>query len=223
MTVSLDTDITIHLYHAGKEDLLFKYFNKLYMHEFILEREIRNKSTYVYKKIQEEQKAGRITVVDTKYLIRLGMKKVFEDQLADIKILFDFGEANAVALASVLGIAALVTDDTKDYGPHETLLKECIEDVIPFAFYELLYLDYLTSNDDFDGFLQEYNHINHIAYPDRPMSFHSRILRTVHRFSSKGTRRDITWMENFCKERNIDYRYKMQQLRKHLRSNTASQ
>lgn len=38
MDVSLDTDITIHLYQAGREKLLFKYFDKLYMHEFILER-----------------------------------------------------------------------------------------------------------------------------------------------------------------------------------------
>ncbi len=217
MDVSLDTDITVHLYNAGKEDLLFRYFNKLYMHEFILEREIRNKSACVYKKIQEEQKAGRITIVNTKYLIGLGMKKVFEDQLADIKILFDFGEANAVALACALGIAALVTDDTKDYGPHETLLKECIEDVIPFAFYELLYLDYLDSDDDFDGFLNEYHHINQIAYPDRPMSFHNRIARTVQRFSRRGTKRDIRWMENFCREKNIDYRYKMQLLQRHLK------
>lgn len=39
MDVSLDTDITIHLYQADREELLFKYFDKLYMHEFILERE----------------------------------------------------------------------------------------------------------------------------------------------------------------------------------------
>ena len=40
MNVSLDTDITIHLYSAGSEYLLYKYFDKLYVHEFILEREI---------------------------------------------------------------------------------------------------------------------------------------------------------------------------------------
>lgn len=52
--LSLDTDITIHLYDAGKEELLFKYFDKCYMHEFILEREIKNKSLEVYNKILEE-------------------------------------------------------------------------------------------------------------------------------------------------------------------------
>ena len=42
MDVSLDTDITIHLYNAGKEELLYKYFDKCYMHEFIIERELKN-------------------------------------------------------------------------------------------------------------------------------------------------------------------------------------
>lgn len=130
MDVSLDTDITIHLYDAGKEELLFKYFDKLYMHEFILEREIKNKSNDVYKKITTEIEAGKIIKVTQRYLIDIGMQKSFEDNLYDIKALFDFGEANAVALAATLGIAALVTDDTKDYGPHDTLVKEYVEDII---------------------------------------------------------------------------------------------
>lgn len=109
MEVSLDTDITIHLYDAGKEELLFKYFDKCYMHEFILEREIKNKSLEVYNKILEENEKGRIIKVTQGYLIDIGMRKSFEDKVYELKVLFDFGETNAVALASVLGIAALVT------------------------------------------------------------------------------------------------------------------
>ena len=180
MDISLDTDITIHLYNAGKEELLFKYFDSLYIHEFILEHEIKNKSSDVYKRLK--------------------------------------CEANAIALASALGIAALATDDTKEYGPHDTLLKECIEDVIPFAFYELLYLEYLESNDDFDRLKNEYEHINHIAYPERPMNFISRIKRVVRRFSSHGTNRDFVWMRSFCSARNIDYNRKMQLLFPHLKN-----
>lgn len=216
MDVSLDTDITIHLYHAGKEELLFKYFDKLYMHEFILEHEIKNKSKIVYQKIKEEQANQRIIVVTQKYLIDLGMKKTFENHVYDIKTLFDYGEVNAVALAATLGIAALATDDTKDYGPHETLLKELVEDVIPFAFYELLYLDYLQSDDAFNDFLKEYDNINKTAYPDHPMNFTRRIRRVIRRFGKNGTNRDIQWMNNFCTNYQINYEQKMKALLPHL-------
>ena len=63
MDVSMDTDITIHLFNSGKENLLYKYFENCYMHEFILEREIKNKSLQVYNKIYEEIEKGRITKV----------------------------------------------------------------------------------------------------------------------------------------------------------------
>lgn len=217
MDVSLDTDITIHLYSAGKEELLFKYFNNLYIHEFVLEREIRNKSSDVYKKITDEIKCGKIIKVTQRYLIDIGMKKSFESQLYDIKTLFDFGEANAVALAATLGIAALVTDDTKDYGPHDTLVKEYVENIIPFSFYELLYLEYLQSDDAFVQLKIDFEKINKIAYPEYPMSFLKRIKRVIRRFSSRGSNRDITWMNNFCQNHSIDYRAKMQILQPHLK------
>lgn len=216
MHVSLDTDITIHLYNAGKEELLFKYFDKLYIHEFILEKEIKNKSICVYDKINTEINSGKIIKVTQRYLIDIGMKKSFEDKLYDIKALFDFGEANAVALASSLGIAALVTDDTKAYGPHDTLVKEYIEDIIPFSFYELLFLEYLQSEDDFQQFKSDYDKINSIAYPKYPMNFLSRVKRVVRRFSSQGTNRDIQWMNDFCQQHSIYYRVKMKLLYSHL-------
>ena len=218
MDVSLDTDITIHLYNAGKENLLFGYFDTLYIHEFILEREIKNKSLEIYKKIKQEIEKGKIINVTQRYLIDIGMKTIFEKQLWDIKELFDFGEANAVALATTLGISALVTDDTKPFGPHETLLNEIIEDVMPFAFYELLYLEYLKSDDAFDEFVTSYDKINMLAYPKRPMSFLSRIKRVISRFSNKrGVKRDVKWMMEFCERNAIIYKDKMQILYSHLK------
>ena len=216
MDVSLDTDITIHLYNAGKEELLFKYFDKIYIHEFILEKEMKNKSIDVYNKIHNEINNGKIILVNQRYFIDIGMKKSFEDKLYEVKILFDFGEANAVALASVLGIAALITDDTKEHDPHDTLVNEYIEDIIPFAFYELLYLEYLQSDDAFDQLKYDYDIINHIAYPEHPMDFLSRMKRIVRRFSSRGSNRDFIWMNTFCEERFIDYKLKMRMLHSHL-------
>jgi predicted nucleic acid-binding protein len=217
MDVSLDTDITIHLYEAGKEELLFKYFDKLYMHEFILEREIKNKSITVYNRIKGEIEEGRIIKVTQRYLIELGMKTTFENLLYEIKVLFDYGEANAVALAAALGISALVTDDTKDFGPHETLVREYIENIMPFAFYELLYLEYLQSDDDFNEFENSYDEINNIAYSEHPMDFIKRVRRTVRRFSQRnGTKRDTEWMIKFCNMHEINYGSKVKVLLKHL-------
>lgn len=212
MDVSLDTDIIIHLYDAGKEELIYKYFDKCYIHEFVLEREIKNKSTTVYNKIIKEIEAGKIIKVTQRYLIEIEMKKQFEDKVYELQTLFDFGETNAVALASVLGIAALVTDDTKEQGPHDTLVKEYVEDIIPFSFYELLYLDYLQSGD-YDNFKNDFDEINKAAYPQYPMDFLSRIKRVVRRFGKYGSERDKNWMIDFCNEKNIDYRSAMQKLK----------
>lgn len=215
MDVSLDTDITIHLYNAGKEELLFRYFDKCYMHEFILEREIKNKSLIVYNKINKEIENGKIIKVTQQYLININMKNQFENRVYEFQTLFDFGETNAIALASVLGIAALVTDDTKEQGPHDTLVKEYVEDIIPFSFYELLYLDYLQLND-YDKLKEDYDLINEIAYPKHPMNFISRIKRVVRRFSKNGSDRDIKWMRDFCNEKHINYRNAMRELKSHL-------
>lgn len=217
MDVSLDTDITIHLYNAGKEELLFKYFDKCYVHEFILEREIKYKSQDVYKQVKSEIESGKIILVTQKYLIDIKMKRYFENKRDEIEVLFDFGEANAIALASTLGIAALVTDDTKEFGPHDTLVKELVEDIIPFSFYELLFLDYLQSDDDFDELQESFEWINRIAYPQFPMSFKSRISRVVRRFNKNGTERDRKWIEKFCRNREIDYKSRMKKLLHHLR------
>lgn len=37
MDVSLDTDIVVHLYKAGMKELLYQYFDKVYIHIFLLE------------------------------------------------------------------------------------------------------------------------------------------------------------------------------------------
>jgi predicted nucleic acid-binding protein len=216
MDVSLDTDIVIHLYKANMKELLFHYFDNLYIHEYLLENEVRNKSTDVYNQVCCDISEGKITVVNNAYLSNIGMQKTFDALVWDYKNLFDFGEVNAVALASTLGIAALVSDDTKDYGPHDTLVKEAIEDVIPFAFYELLFLQYLESDDDYDTFLNSFQKVNCISF-SKPMGFVSRIKRVVKRFSSNGSKRDYSWMIEFCKSRNIDYNHKMRCLLANLK------
>lgn len=215
MDVSLDTDIVIHLYKARMKELLFYYFDRLYIYEYLLEKEMKKKSMDVYNEFHKDIDDGKIIVVNNSYLVNIGMQKTFEEKLYDFKNLFDFGEANAIALAASLGIAALVTDDTKQYGPHESLVKELVEDVIPFAFYELLFLNYIESKIDLNQLKEIYELINITSF-EKPMGFSGRISRVARRFSKHGTERDILWMKNFCKTKKIDYGIKMRLLRDFL-------
>ncbi|WP_078544763.1 hypothetical protein [Litchfieldia alkalitelluris] len=70
-----------------------------------------------------------------------------------------------------MGLVAFVSDDTKEFGPHETLIKELIEDVISFAFYELLFLSYLNSNISLQEMKIEFEDITTISMNCHPMNF----------------------------------------------------
>ncbi len=107
--------------------------------------------------------------------------------------------------------------NTKEFGPHETLVKELIEDVIPFAFYELLFLRYLSGEFTAEEMNREFNEITSKSMNGRPMNFRSRMLRTVRRFSYKsGTKRDCDWIHSYCKSNSINYKRKMIGLKQYL-------
>ena len=48
MNASIDTDVVIHLYLSDKQGLFFEIFDKLYMHEYLYEKELKRKSLQVY-------------------------------------------------------------------------------------------------------------------------------------------------------------------------------
>lgn len=112
-----------------------------------------------------------------------------------------------------------ITIHLYDAGKEEVLFKyfdKCyMHEFIPFSFYELLYLDYLQS-EDYEKLKEDYDKINKTAYPKHPMDFVSRIKRVVHRFSRHGSDRDKKWMREFCNNLEIDYRSKMLKLQSHL-------
>lgn len=210
MNASLDTDVVIHLYLSGKQGIIFSFFDKLYMHEYLYEKELKNKSIAVYENLTEDVEAERIRIITNKDLIEMGIKGLFEEYKRDYEYLFDDGELYAVSLAKAMGLVAFVSDDTKEYGPHETLVKELIEDVIPFAFYELLFLRYLNSNLSLEDMQIEFEEVTSISMNRHPMNFRKRMLMTARRFSQKhGTERDFSWIYEFCERREIDYKQKM--------------
>lgn len=207
MDVSVDTNILIHLYNAYSKELLLSSFDKVYAYEYIIDAELIGNSKEVYIQVEEDIKEGRIIKVTNANLVDKGIKELFDEHYRDFKILFagDRGEAYAVALASVIGIEAFVSDDTKEGGPHETLVKELIEDVVPFAFYELLFLKYLNSEINCDEFKIEFDKISETM--SKPMEFKSRINRILRRYhKDKSSDRDYYWLKNFCDEHNVDLR-----------------
>lgn len=116
-----------------------------------------------------------------------------------------------------MGIAAFVSDDTKDQGPHQTLVKEIIEDVMPIAFYELLFLKYLNSEITMNEMLEQFEIVTSASMRKHPMNFRSKICSTVRRFSEKyGTKRDNEWIKGYCRDRDINFKDKMRQMRPFL-------
>ncbi|MBS4030252.1 MAG: hypothetical protein KGZ63_02370 [Clostridiales bacterium] len=217
MKASLDTDIVIHLYGSGKEGLIFNYFDQLYMHAYLYERELKLKSVPVYKKLTTDVVAGRIEIVTTKDLVDMGIQGLFERYKRDYEYLFDSGELYAVSMAKAMGLMAFVSDDTKEYGPHETLVKELIEDVMPFAFYELLFLNYLSSEINLVEMHREFDEVTSQTMNLHPMKFRTKMLLTARRFSHRhGTERDYSYVRDFCQQHKVDYRVKMRGLKEYL-------
>ena len=218
MNASLDTDIIIHLYKSGKKELLFEFFDDLYIHEFLLENEVRTNSEQVYIELLEDIKAKSIQVITTNDLINMGIKNLFEDYVKEYACLFDRGELRAIALAKLLGIAAFVSDDTKSGGPHQLLVNEYIEDIIPFAFYELLFLKYLQSELTAKQYYDSFKQVTDTSMSERPMNFNSKVKETVRRFTKGGSERDLKWRDNFCNKQNINLKQRMQELKQFLQT-----
>lgn len=219
MDASVDANIFIHLYQATLKELLFTSFDHLYVYEYVLDEEIRKNNQAVYKEVSNDILAGRLIRVGLADLIEKGIKTLFEKEYQDNLKLFayDRGEAYTVALSTVLGIEALVTDDTKRGGPHETLLNEYIEDVIPFCFYEILFLKFLKSELSCEELQANFDHISN--YFTIQMKFQSKIRAVLRRFSRRyGTERDLEWIQDFCAENKVDLREKVVGLGEYLRS-----
>ncbi len=217
MNASLDTDVVIHLYGSDKEGLIFHFFDQLYMHEYLYEQELKKKSLVDYQKVAADVESGRIVIVSNKDLINMGIQGLFQRYKREYDDLFDSGELYAVSLAKAMGLVAFVSDDTKEFGPHETLVKEFIEDVMPFAFYELLFLKFLSSEMELEEMHREFECVTTQTMHQYPMKFTSRMKKTVMRFSQKyGSARDFDWVSRYCQQQQIDYRDKMRRLKEYL-------
>lgn len=122
--------------------------------------DMKTKSLQVYEEYKKDIESGCISLITNAKLVKMGIKGLFEEYKESNKYLFDIGELHAIALAKAMGIVAFVSDDTKDEGPHQTLVKELIQGVIPFAFYELLFLKYLHSQISVQEMFNSFEEVN---------------------------------------------------------------
>ena len=141
MRASLDTNVIIHFYKAGLENILFNFFDD---GVFIYEQ-IRNIELYTDQKLKDLQ-----------------IYKIFEYNFSENRNLYgtgDLGEVYAISLAQTLGAYSLVTDDTKQGGPYMSLLQ-FEDEVMPFTFADVLILRYLVGNADENQTVNDFNMIN---------------------------------------------------------------
>lgn len=217
MDASIDTDIVIHLYGSSREELFFHFFDQLYMHAYLYEQELKFKAATIYQKVTADVEKKRIKIISGKDLTALGVQGLFERYKREYEYLFDSGELYAVAMAKAMGTEVILSNDTKDFGPHETLVKELIEDIMPFAFYELLFLKYLSSEINLEEMHWEFDSVTTQTMSRYPMKFRTKMMMTARRFSqSHGTERDYHWMKQYCQDKDINYKSKMRELKKYL-------
>lgn len=100
-------------------------------------------------------------------------------------------------MAKTLGCICLVTDDIKERGLHYTLMRIPDSDVMPFAFYEILFLDYLEER----------------ITEEKLLDCSSKLKAFIRRFWTDPYREnEKEWMKSFCTEKNINAKQKIQKL-----------
>ncbi len=219
MDASLDTNVIIHLYTANLQTILFNRFERLTVYEYIRNQEMEKHAEPEIKEMfDRDVELGKIQLITNTYIRELGMYNIFQYHVQDIKILFDgsdLGEVYAIAMAKTLGCISLVTDDIKERGPHYTLMRMHDSDVLPFAFYELLFLDYIEEKLTEKELLDNFNTVCY--HSNLTINLLSKLKAFIKRFWSSPYRdSEKEWMKLFCSKNSIDAKFKMQNLYMYL-------
>lgn len=163
MRASLDTNVIIHFYKAGLENILFNFFDEgVFIYEQIRNIELENHGQEVLNRVDSDISCGKIELYTDQKLKDLQIYKIFEYNFSENRNLYgtgDLGEVYAISLAQTLGAYSLVTDDTKQGGPYMSLLQ-FEDEVMPFTFADVLILRYLVGNADENQTVNDFNMIN---------------------------------------------------------------
>ena len=206
MKASVDTNVLIHLYRADKQKLMFDMFDKVYADEFIINVELENHGSDIISMVKADIDEGKITLCDKKWLLDHKIHSLYSEYLTEEKTLFlpgDQGEAAAIALARVTGAVSLLTDDTKIYGPHYTLIRRPDVQIIPLAYYEMIILACIVGKCTVDGAIEIFEAV-HNGSPDQNFTFISKLRKFVSRFIHEPVKKEgKEWFYDFCRDCNV--------------------
>lgn len=196
MRASLDTNVIIHFYRAGLQEILFDFFEEgVFIYEQIRKIELVNHAADLLDIIDADIMSGRMEVYTDEKLKEKAVYRIFLENVNDNRMLYgsgDLGEVYAISLAQTLGAYSLVTDDIKQGGPYMSLLQ-FDDDVMPFTFADVLILRYLIGTVDEFQTVQDFNTINLVS--DMNWTFRSQVTKFIKRFWSDPYRNeDQTWI-----------------------------
>lgn len=211
MRASLDTNVIIHFYKAGLQEILFTFFDEgVFIYEQIRNVELENHGQDILNQVDTDIASGKIELYTYQRLKELQVHKIFENNVNENRNLYgtgDLGEVYAISLAQTLGAYSLVTNDTKQGGPYMSLLQ-FEDDIMPFTFADVLILRYLLGTVDENQTVKDFNSIN--ISSNLNWSFKSQVTKFVKRFFQEPYRdEDTVWIKKFAVENNINIKRKL--------------
>lgn len=218
MRASLDTNVIIHFYKAGLQDILFNFFDEgVFIYEQIRNIELENHGQEVRDKVDNDIASGKIELYTDQILKDLQVYKVFEHNVLENRNLYgsgDLGEVYAISLAQTIGAYSLVTDDTKQGGPYMSLLQ-FDDDIMPLTFADVLILRYLDGDADESLTVKDFNLINNSS--NLNWSFRSQVSKFIKRFLKDPYRsEDTEWIRNLAATKGFSIKEKLAALSKLL-------
>lgn len=218
MRASLDTNVIIHFYKAGLQDILFDFFDEgVFIYEQIRNIELENHGQEILDKVDSDIVSGKIELYTNQKLKELQVYKIFENNVLENRNLYgsgDLGEVYAISLAQTIGAYSLMTDDTKQGGPYMSLLQ-FDDDIMPFTFADVLILRYLVGNVDEHKTVTDFNLINNSSSLN--WSFKSQVTKFIKRFFKDPYRsEDTEWIRNLAATKGFSIKEKLAALSKLL-------
>lgn len=218
MRASLDTNVIIHFYKAGIQNILFVFFDEgIFIYEQIRYVELEHHGKDMLSLVDADIAAGKIELYTDQKLKEQSVYKIFENNVQENRYLYgsgDLGEVYAISLAQTLGAYSLVTDDTKQGGPYMSLLQLDYE-IMPFTFADVLILRYLVGTFDEYQTVNDFELINSSSQLN--WSFKSQVTKFIKRFFKEPYREEERlWIQSIIAKHGIKIKTKLNALIKLL-------